>query len=199
MTDQYSSLRVVSEALTFDDVLLVPAHSEVLPKEVELSTQLTRELTLHTPLLSSAMDTVTEARLAITMAQEGGIGIIHKNMSIADHAQQVRVVKKHEAGVIKDPVTVTPYTTIAEVLQITRQHNISGVPVVDGSELIGIVTSRDMRFERKLDDPVRNIMTRKDKLVTVTEGASQDKCCSCCTNIASRKCWWSTTGLSCAV
>lgn len=175
MTDEFSSLRVVSQALTFDDVLLVPAHSAVLPKEVELGTQLTRELTLQAPLLSSAMDTVTEARLAITMAQEGGIGIIHKNMSISDQAQQVRVVKKHEAGVIKDPVTVSPHTTIAEVQQITRQHNISGVPVVDGSELVGIVTSRDMRFERKLDDPVRNIMTRKEKLVTVTEDASQDE------------------------
>jgi IMP dehydrogenase len=175
MTDAHSSLRVAKQALTFDDVLLLPAHSTVLPRDVDLTTRVTRELVLQAPLLSSAMDTVTEARLAIAMAQEGGIGIIHKNMSIEDQAQQVRVVKKHEAGVIKDPVTVTPYTTIAEVLKITRQHNISGVPVVDGSELVGIVTSRDMRFERKLDDPVRNIMTRKDRLVTVREGASQDE------------------------
>jgi IMP dehydrogenase len=173
MTDSLSSLRVIKQALTFDDVLLVPAHSEVLPVQVDLRTRLTSKLSLQIPLLSSAMDTVTEARLAITMAQEGGIGIMHKNMTIADQARQVRMVKKHEAGVIKDPVTVAPETTIAEVLQITRQHNISGVPVVDGSELVGIVTSRDMRFERKLDDPVRNIMTRKDKLVTVTEDASQ--------------------------
>lgn len=175
MTDSLSSLRVIKQALTFDDVLLVPAHSEVLPVQVDLRTRLTSKLSLQIPLLSSAMDTVTEARLAITMAQEGGIGIMHKNMTIADQARQVRMVKKHEAGVIKDPVTVSPETTIAEVLQITRQHNISGVPVVDGSELVGIVTSRDMRFERKLDDPVRNIMTRKDKLVTVTEDASQDE------------------------
>jgi len=169
------ALRVKAEALTFDDVLLVPAHSLVLPKEVDLSTQLTRDIGLKIPLISSAMDTVTEARLAITMAQEGGIGIVHKNMSIEDQAKQVVVVKKYEAGVIKDPITVTPYTTINEVLAITRQHNISGVPVVDGNELVGIVTSRDMRFERKLDDPVRNIMTRKEKLVTVNEGASQDE------------------------
>ncbi len=172
-TDQ--ALRLKAEALTFDDVLLVPAHSLVLPKEVDLTTRLTRDLALQIPLVSSAMDTVTEARLAITMAQEGGIGIIHKNMSIERQADEVRVVKKYEAGVIKDPITVTPATTIQDVLALTRQHNISGVPVVDGNELVGIVTSRDMRFERKLDDPVRNIMTRKDKLVTVNEGASQDE------------------------
>ncbi len=169
------ALRVKAEALTFDDVLLVPAHSLVLPKEVDLATQLTRAIALKIPLVSSAMDTVTEARLAITMAQEGGIGIIHKNMSVERQANEVRVVKKYEAGVIKDPITVTPYTTINEVLALTRQHNISGVPVVDGNELVGIVTSRDMRFERKLDDPVRNIMTRKEKLVTVNENASQDE------------------------
>lgn len=172
-TDQ--PLRLKTEALTFDDVLLVPAHSLVLPREVDLTTRLTREIGLKIPLVSAAMDTVTEARLAITMAQEGGIGIIHKNMSIERQAEQVRVVKKYEAGVIKDPITVTPTTTIREVLDLTRRHNISGVPVVDGNELVGIVTSRDMRFERKLDDPVRNIMTRKEKLVTVREGASQDE------------------------
>lgn len=172
-TDQ--ALRLKTEALTFDDVLLVPAHSLVLPKEVDLTTRLTRNIGLKIPLVSAAMDTVTEARLAITMAQEGGIGIIHKNMSIERQASEVRVVKKYEAGVIKDPITVTPQTTIHEVLAITRQHNISGVPVVDGNELVGIVTSRDMRFEKKLDDPVRNIMTRKEKLVTVKEGASQDE------------------------
>ncbi len=172
-TDQ--ALRLKTEALTFDDVLLVPAHSLVLPKEVDLTTRLTRDIGLKIPLVSAAMDTVTEARLAITMAQEGGIGIIHKNMPIERQAQEVRVVKKYEAGVIKDPITVTPHTTIHDVLALTRQHNISGVPVVDGDELVGIVTSRDMRFEKKLDDPVRNIMTRKENLVTVNEGASQDE------------------------
>lgn len=168
-------MRLLKEALTFDDVSLVPAHSVVLPRDVDLGTQLTRDIRLNIPLVSAAMDTVTEARLAIAMAQEGGIGVIHKNMSIESQANQVRAVKKYEAGVIKDPITVGPYTTIREVLQITRAHNISGVPVVDGDELVGIVTSRDMRFERKLDDPVRNIMTRKDKLVTVRENANQDE------------------------
>lgn len=168
-------MRLIGEALTFDDVSLVPAYSDVLPKDVSLRTQLTRDLYLKMPLMSAAMDTVTEARLAIAMAQEGGIGVIHKNMDVARQADQVRVVKKYEAGVIKDPITVAPNTTIREVLDITHRHNISGVPVVDGDELVGIVTSRDMRFERKLDDPVRNIMTRKDKLVTVREDASQDE------------------------
>ena len=168
-------MRLQSEALTFDDVLLVPAYSQVLPHEVELATRLTRDIGLNVPLVAAAMDSVTEARLAITMAQEGGIGIIHKSMSVEAQAEQVSVVKKYEAGVIKDPITVTPQTTIREVLQLTRSRNISGVPVVDGDELVGIVTSRDMRFERKLEDPVRNIMTRKDKLVTVPEGASQDE------------------------
>lgn len=168
-------MRLIDEALTFDDVSLVPDHSTVMPKDVDLSTQITRELKLNIPLASAAMDTVTEARLAITMAQAGGVGVLHKNMTIERQAEQVRIVKKYEAGVIKDPVTVSPHTTIREVLELTRLHNISGVPVVDGHELVGIVTSRDMRFEKKLDDPVRNIMTRKDKLVTVQEGASQDE------------------------
>jgi IMP dehydrogenase len=168
-------MRLIGEALTFDDVSLVPAYSDVLPKDVSLRTQLTRDLYLRMPLMSAAMDTVTEARLAIAMAQEGGIGVIHKNMDVERQAEQVRVVKKYEAGVIKDPITVAPSTTIREVLDLTHRHNISGVPVVDGDELVGIVTSRDMRFERKLDDPVRNIMTRKDDLVTVREDASQDE------------------------
>jgi IMP dehydrogenase len=168
-------MRLLKEALTFDDVSLVPAHSEVLPRDVDLSTQFTRDIRLNIPMASAAMDTVTEARLAIAMAQEGGIGVIHKNMTIERQADQVRAVKKYEAGVIKDPITVGPYTTIREVLQLTRAHNISGVPVVDDDELVGIVTSRDMRFERKLDDPVRNIMTRKDDLVTVNENACQDE------------------------
>jgi IMP dehydrogenase len=168
-------MRLIEEALTFDDVSLVPDYSELLPKDVDLSTRITRDLKLNIPLASAAMDSVTEARLAIAMAQAGGVGIIHKNMNIERQAEQVRIVKKYEAGVIKDPFTVDPQTTIREVIELTRRHNISGVPVVDGNELVGIVTSRDMRFEKKLDDPVRNIMTRKDKLVTVQEGASQDE------------------------
>jgi len=168
-------MRLMDEALTFDDVSLVPDYSEVLPNSVDLKTRITRDLDLNMPLASAAMDTVTEAKLAIAMAQAGGVGVIHKNMSIERQAEQVRIVKKYEAGVIKDPITVSPYTTIREVFDLTREHNISGVPVVDGVELVGIVTSRDMRFERKFDDPVRNIMTRKEKLVTVEEGASQDE------------------------
>ena len=163
------------EALTFDDVSLVPAYSEVLPGEVSLATRLTREISLKAPLMSAAMDTVTEARLAIAMAQEGGIGVIHKNMPLDKQAEQVQIVKKYESGVIKDPITVGPQTTIREVLELTHRHNISGVPVVDGDELVGIVTSRDMRFEKRLDDPVRNIMTGKEDLVTVSEDASQDE------------------------
>ena len=168
-------MRLIGEALTFDDVSLVPAYSDVLPRDVSLATRLTRDYSLNMPLISAAMDTVTEARLAIAMAQEGGIGVVHKNMSVEQQAEQVRMVKKYEAGVIKDPITVNPNTTIREVLDITHRHNISGVPVVDGDELVGIVTSRDMRFEQRLDDPVRNIMTRKDDLITVQEDASQDE------------------------
>jgi IMP dehydrogenase len=168
-------MRITEEALTFDDVLLVPAYSQVLPREVSLETQLTPAIRLNIPLLSAAMDTVTEGRLAIAMAQEGGIGIIHKNMSPEEQARQVRQVKKFEAGVIRDPITVSPDTSIREVLSITRMHNISGVPVVDGTELVGIVTSRDLRFETHYDDPVKNVMTKKDKLVTVKEGATEDE------------------------
>jgi len=168
-------MKLIGEALTFDDVSLVPSYSDILPKDVCLETRLTTDLYLNAPLISAAMDTVTEARLAIAMAQEGGIGVIHKNMSLHSQAEQVRIVKKYEAGVIKDPITVGPDTTISEVLEITHRHNISGVPVVDGNELVGIVTSRDMRFERRLDDPVRNIMTGKKDLITVNEDASQDE------------------------
>ena len=169
-------LRIQAEALTYDDVSLVPAHSTVLPKDVSLETRLTRDLRVKLPIVSAAMDTVTEARLAIAMAQLGGIGIIHKNLTAAQQADEVAKVKKFEAGVIKDPFTVTPDTTIGDVLQLTRARNISGVPVVDDNgQLAGIVTSRDMRFEKKLDDPVRNIMTRKDRLVTVREGASDEE------------------------
>jgi IMP dehydrogenase len=168
-------MKVIGEALTFDDVSLVPAYSDVLPKDVALETQLTTELKLNVPLMSAAMDTVTEARLAIAMAQEGGIGVVHKNMSLENQAEQVRIVKKYEAGVIKDPITVGPNTTISEVLDITHRHNISGVPVVDGTDLVGIVTARDLRFERHLDDPVRNIMTGREDLITVNENTSQDE------------------------
>jgi len=169
-------MRILAEALTYDDVYLVPAHSSVLPRDVDTSTRLTRAIRLNIPLMSSAMDTVTEARLAITMAQCGGIGIIHKNMTVERQAAEVRLVKKFEAGVIRDPITVGPHTSIGEVMHITRSHNISGVPVVEeGNKLVGIVTSRDLRFEKKPDDPVKNIMTRKDKLVTVKEGAGEDE------------------------
>ncbi len=168
-------MRVLDDALTFDDVSLVPDYSDVLPQQVSLRTRVSRGIQLNMPLLSAAMDTVTESRLAITMAQEGGIGVIHKNMTPEEQARQVRQVKKFEAGVIRDPITVGPYTTIREVLELTHARNISGVPVVDGEDLVGIVTGRDMRFERKLDDPVRNIMTRKDDLVTVREDYTQDQ------------------------
>jgi len=166
---------IAEEALTFDDVLLLPNYSEVLPRDVSLQTQLTREITMNIPLVSAAMDTVTESGLAIALAQEGGIGIIHKNMSPELQAKNVRRVKKYETGVIKEPHTVGPHTSIREVIELTREKNISGVPVVDNGELVGIVTSRDLRFEKKPDDPVRNIMTRKENLVTVLEDASKDE------------------------
>ncbi|MGE0081391.1 MAG: IMP dehydrogenase [Thiohalomonadaceae bacterium] len=169
-------MRIVQEALTFDDVLLVPAHSNILPKQVDLRTRLTRGITLNIPLVSAAMDTVTEGRLAIALAQEGGIGIIHKNMTIEQQAEQVRMVKKFEAGVIKDPITVTPDTSIRDVLRLTRAEDISGVPVVDAKgQLCGIVTNRDLRFETRYDSPVSAVMTPKDRLVTVKEGASRDE------------------------
>jgi IMP dehydrogenase len=168
-------MRIQVEALTFDDVSLIPAHSAVLPKDVSLATRLTRGLKLNLPIVSAAMDTVTEARLAIAMAQLGGIGILHKNMGVAEQALHVQQVKNFEAGVIREPFTVGPNTTIGEVIKLTRKRNISGVPVVDGNQLVGIVTSRDMRFEKRLDAPVSAIMTAKDKLVTVGEGASDDE------------------------
>jgi len=169
-------LRIQAEALTYDDVSLVPAHSTILPKDVDLGTRLTRDLRLKLPIVSAAMDTVTEARLAIAMAQLGGIGIIHKNLPLEQQAAEVAKVKKFESGVIRDPITVGPETSIREVLALTQAHNISGVPVVgsDG-QLAGIVTHRDMRFETELDDPVRHIMTKKDRLVTVKEGAASDE------------------------
>jgi len=169
-------LRIQAEALTYDDVSLVPAHSTILPKDVNLETRLTRDLKLKLPILSAAMDTVTEARLAIAMAQLGGMGIIHKNLSLEQQAAEVAKVKKFEAGVIRDPITVGPETTIRDVLALTQAHNISGVPVVGSDGLLaGIVTHRDMRFETELDDPVRHIMTKKDRLVTVKEGAASDE------------------------
>ncbi len=168
-------MRILEEALTFDDVLLVPAHSTVLPADANLQTPLTREITLNIPLLSAAMDTVTEARLAIALAQEGGLGIIHKNMSSQAQADQVRMVKKYESGIIKNPITVSPNTTIKEVLELTKAHQISGVPVVEGENLVGIVTGRDLRFEINFDQPVSTIMTPKERLVTVEEGASKGR------------------------
>ncbi|MAK68026.1 MULTISPECIES: IMP dehydrogenase [unclassified Methylophaga] len=168
-------MRIAQEALTFDDVLLVPAYSNVLPRDVSLSTQLTRDITINIPLLSAAMDTVTESRLAIAMAQEGGLGILHKNMTIEQQSDEVRKVKKFESGVVRDPITVSPNTSIGDVVELTRSHNISGVPVVDGNDLVGIVTSRDLRFEKHFENPVSSIMTGKDKLVTVGEDASREE------------------------
>src|SRR5580698_8093684 len=169
------SMRILEEALTFDDVLLVPARSDVLPREVSLGTQLTRKIRLGLPVLSAAMDTVTEARLAITMAQEGGIGIVHKNMSIESQARELARVKKFESGVIVDPITVPPDTTIRQVIELTRARGISGVPVVSGSKVLGIVTHRDLRFERALDAPVSSVMTPKARLITVRENAPKEE------------------------
>ena len=168
-------MRILEEALTFDDVLLVPAYSEILPREVDLATRVTRRIRLNLPLLSAAMDTVTEARLAITIAQEGGIGIIHKSMTVEAQAREVGRVKKFESGIIKDPITVSPNTTIREVLDLTRSRGISGVPVVVGRKAVGIVTHRDLRFELKLDAPVSSVMTPKERLITVRETAPKEE------------------------
>ncbi len=169
-------MRILEEALTFDDVLLVPAHSTVLPADVDLSTPLTKKITLNIPFLSAAMDTVTEAKLAIALAQEGGLGIVHKNMTIDAQAKLISTVKRFESGIIKEPITVTPETTIADVMALTEKHNISGVPVVEGTDdLVGIVTGRDLRFELNLDQPVHSIMTPKEKLITVKEGTSKGR------------------------
>ena len=165
-------LRIALDALTFDDVLLLPAHSALLPSEVDLRTRLTRRISLNIPLMSSAMDTVTESRLAIAIAQEGGIGIVHKNMGIEAQAREVRAVKKFEAGIIRDPITITPGRTVADLLALTQEHGISGVPVVEGDRLVGIVTARDVRFEKRLDALVRHAMTPKERLVTAPENAS---------------------------
>ena len=168
-------MRLLQTALTFDDVLLVPAHSNVLPREVSLATRLTKHITLNIPLLSAAMDTVTEARLAIALAQEGGMGIIHKNMTIEMQASRVSRVKRFESGVVIDPVTIQPFMTVRDVLQLTKLHKISGLPVVDGTKVVGIVTNRDLRFETNLDQTISNIMTPQDRLVTVREGAPREE------------------------
>ena len=167
-------MRLAQKALTFDDVLLLPAHSVVLPRNVNLSTQLTRTITLNIPLASAAMDTVTEAKLAITLAQEGGIGIIHKNMPAELQASHVAKVKRFESGIVKDPITIPPQMTVREVLGLTRKHKISGLPVVEGSTVVGIVTNRDLRFETNLDQPIKNIMVPKSRLITVNEGTTRE-------------------------
>ena len=166
-------MRIAQEALTFDDVLLLPAYSNVMPRDVSLTTKLTRDITINIPLLSAAMDTVTESRLAIAIAQEGGLGILHKNMTIAEQANEVRKVKRFESGVVRDPITVSSTATIGEVIELTRAHKFSGMPVVDGNDLVGIVTSRDLRFETHFDNPVSSVMTTKENLVTVKENASK--------------------------
>jgi len=168
-------MEIIEQALTFDDVLLLPARSDILPRDADLRTRLTRNIDLNIPIISAAMDTVTESRLAIAIAQEGGIGIIHKNMNAEMQANEVRKVKKYESGVITDPYTVGPDTSIRDVIELTKEIGISGVPVVVGPNLVGIVTSRDLRFETHLDDPVSSMMTPKERLVTVKEGASKEK------------------------
>ena len=168
-------MEITEQALTFDDVLLLPARSDILPRDADLKTRLTRNIDLNIPLISAAMDTVTESRLAIAIAQEGGIGIIHKNMNAEMQANEVRKVKKYESGVITDPYTVSPGTSIRDVMELTKEIGISGVPVVEGPDLVGIVTARDLRFETHRDDPVSSRMTPKERLVTVKEGASKDK------------------------
>lgn len=168
-------MQLAQKALTFDDVLLLPAHSVVLPLNVNLTTRLTRTISLNIPLVSAAMDTVTEAQLAIALAQEGGIGIIHKNMSAESQAVHVAKVKRFESGIVKDPITIPPHMTVRKVLDLTRQHKISGLPVVEGSTVVGIVTNRDLRFETNLDQPIKNIMVPKDRLVTVKEGTTREE------------------------
>lgn len=168
-------MRVTQKALTFDDVLLVPAFSDVLPKDTSLSTQLTRNISLKIPLVSAAMDTVTEARLAIAMAQEGGIGIVHKNLTATQQAAEVAKVKRHESGVLRDPITIEPELTVRQVIALTQQHKISGLPVVKNGKVVGIVTNRDLRFETNLDQPVSNVMTPRERLVTVSEDDSLEQ------------------------
>ena len=168
-------MRLQQKALTFDDVLLVPAYSEVLPRDVVLKTKLTREITLNLPMISAAMDTVTEANLAIALAQEGGVGIIHKNLTAQQQAAEVAKVKRHESGVVSDPITVGPDMLVGDVIRMCLEHKISGVPVVEGRRVLGMVTNRDLRFETRMQAPVREIMTPREKLVTVREGASLEE------------------------
>ena len=165
-------MRLLGKALTFDDVLLVPAFSQVLPRDTDLSTSLTRNIRLNLPLVSAAMDTVTEARLAIALAQEGGIGIVHKNLTPQRQAAEVARVKRYESGVLRDPITITPDATVRDVKELSRQHGVSGFPVLEGKTVVGIVTNRDLRFETRLDAPVREIMTPRERLVSVGEGAT---------------------------
>jgi len=167
-------MNVLKKALTFDDILLVPAHSSILPKEVDLTTKLTKKITLNTPIISAAMDTVTEARLAIAIAQEGGMGVIHKNMSVSSQAKEVRKVKRFESGIIRDPISIKPNATIKDVFELQTQHGISALPVVSKETLVGLITSRDVRFETRLDELVESVMTPQKKLITVNEGASMN-------------------------
>ncbi|MFN8769521.1 MAG: IMP dehydrogenase [Neisseriaceae bacterium] len=165
-------LNIVEKAYTFDDVLLVPSHSSVLPKDVVIKSKLTKNLSLNIPIISAAMDTVTEAKMAIAIAQEGGIGIIHKNMSPEQQKERVSIVKRHESGIVKDPITVDPNTSVTKLLEITKKRKISGVPVIENGKLVGIITNRDIRFETNLEQPIKNIMTPKERLVTIKEGSS---------------------------
>ena len=168
-------MRLIQKALTFDDVLLVPAYSSVLPRDASLATQLTRDISLNTPLVSAAMDTVTEGRLAIAMASEGGIGIVHKNLSPVDQAREVAKVKRYESGVLRDPITIAPTVTVRQVMQLSREHGFSGFPVLEGKTVVGIITNRDLRFEEDLDAPVKSKMTPRERLITVKEGASLEE------------------------
>ncbi|QWD87576.1 IMP dehydrogenase [Polynucleobacter paludilacus] len=168
-------MRLIQKALTFDDVLLVPAYSSVLPRDASLATQLTRDISLNTPLVSAAMDTVTEGRLAIAMASEGGIGIVHKNLSPIDQAREVAKVKRYESGVLRDPITIAPTVTVRQVMQLSREHGFSGFPVLEGKTVVGIITNRDLRFEEDLDAPVKSKMTPRERLITVKEGASLEE------------------------
>jgi IMP dehydrogenase len=168
-------MRLIQKALTFDDVLLVPAYSAVLPRDTQLSTQLTRDISINIPLVSAAMDTVTEGRLAIVMAQEGGIGIIHKNLTPAEQAREVAKVKRYESGVLRDPITISPDMTVRDVIHLSKEHGFSGFPVLQGKKVVGIITNRDLRFEEDLDAKVSEKMTPKDRLVTVKEGSAPEE------------------------
>ncbi len=185
-------MRISQEALTFDDVLLVPAKSEILPNDAQLKTRLTREIDLNIPLVSAAMDTVTESRLAIAIAQEGGLGIVHKNLPVESQAREVARVKKYESGVIKDPITISPETLVRDVIALTEQRKISGLPVIGESGLAGIVTKRDLRFEKNLDHPVSSIMTARENLVTWARARTRMRCWTYCINTGSSACSWST-------